>query len=132
MSELLTREEVDGLVGGIAAGEYESAPEYAKAELSDWLRTVRDLSDEDLAAECRRWIYEGALVQRFRMNFDHIHCRATACYSESARRLTLAGHERHCHGPSIYSRAHASTMRDHGYQPSPEGTCVCEGVKSRV
>ena len=126
----LTHDELVDLIGTVGAGEFENSPDYAKPELTEWIRKLRDLSDKELFAESRHWVYEGALVQRFRTNFDHIHCKGTACFHESRRRLMLAGHDKGCAGPSIYSRAHATVMRDNNYTPSPEGTCACEEVAS--
>lgn len=122
----LTREQVAEIVGPVGVDEFDTAPDYAKAELTEWVRVLRDLSDDALGAESRHWIYESALVGGSRRNFNHIHCKATACYHESRRRQMAAGHEKYCHGPSIYNRAYAAVLRGEGHTPPAEGTCACD------
>jgi hypothetical protein len=130
MSEPLPLADVEAIIGLVGVREFENAPEYAKTALADWIRRLQGLSDDDLAQESRHWIYESALVASSSRNFDHIHCKATACFHESRRRLMAAGHDRRCLGTSIYSRAHAEVMRNEGHTPSPAGVCECEGVKA--
>lgn len=122
-----TDEQLIELIGPVGIDEYKAASESARPKLDQWVGALRDLSDDELYAECRRWIYEGALVQRFtRMNFEDVHCRGTACFFESRRRARLAGHEDHCAGPTIYSRAYADVTRDAGYPGmGSTGTCEC-------
>lgn len=121
-----TDEQLTDLIGVVGVGEYKVAAEHARPKLDEWIAALRELSDDELFSECRRWIYEGALVQRFqRMNFEDVHCRGTACFFESRRRHRAAGHEDRCGGPSIYSRAYAAVTTDAGY-PGMGSTGECE------
>ena len=112
-------------IGAVAAGEFERVPEFAKARLTKWIERLSALSDRELFEESESAIFASASVARFRGNFEEEHCMASACYHEAERRLVAAGHREGCHGPSIYSRAHARLMRSHGYAPPPDGTCEC-------
>lgn len=118
-------------LGPITAREFDAAKEYAKPTLWDWLLTVPNLSDDELYHAARSAIYESALVIRSanRFNFEHVHCKATACYSEAERRLKLESHDENCRPSGIYGRAHADVMIDHGYEPSsPVRRCTCKTV----
>jgi hypothetical protein len=117
--------------GPIVRQEYDGAEEWAKPEILTWLTALPCLSSQEFRDECERWIYEAALVNRFRGNWDHVHVKATACYEDAERRNVLAGHAEDCRGPSIYTKAHAAVMRSHGYTPTPAGECVC-GLASEV
>lgn len=121
-----TDEQLIDLIGVVGIGEYKGAAEWALPKLDAWIGGLRDLTDEEFGTECQAAIYESALCNRFRGNYEHIHCMATACFHESRRRHMAAGHDRDCNGPSLYSRAHATVMRDHGYTPTADGTCDCE------
>jgi hypothetical protein len=123
----ITDEQLTDLIGPVGIDEYKAASDSARAKLDAWIGALRGLSDDELYTECRRWIYEGALVQRFqRMNFEDVHCRGTACFFESRRRARLTGHEDHCAGPTIYSRAYAAVTADAGYPGMGRiGTCDC-------
>lgn len=116
------------LFGPVAVSEYDSSPEYAKPALAAWLARLPGLSDDEFAEVTGRAIFESANCGRFRSNFDHEHCRATAAWAESRRRHVAAGHRKDCHGPTIYSREHARQMRSHGYIPTRDGVCECPGV----
>lgn len=126
-TDIFTDEQLTELIGPVGLGEYKAAADHARPELDQWIGALRNLSDEDLFGECRRWIFEGALVQRFRMNFADVHCRGTACWFEARRRARLAGHEDAC--STIYSRAYSAAVRDQGYPGmASEDVCVCEGA----
>lgn len=126
-----TDEQLTDLIGVVGLREYQAAAEHARPKLDEWIGALRDLSDDDLYGECRRWIYEGALVQRFqRMNFEDVHCRGTACFFESRRRRRLAGHGDNC-GQSIYNRAYSAATRDAGYPGmGSTGECECPAFAS--
>jgi hypothetical protein len=124
----MTDEQLKDVIGVVALDEYRTAPDHAKPKLDAWFATLRDLSDEDFLREARSAIYSSAQVASWRGNWDAEHCKASACYHESCRRLVLAGHERDCRGVSLYSRAHSELMREHGYQPTADGECECSGV----
>lgn len=119
---------LEAALGPITAREFDNAADYAKPELWVWLLAIADLTDDELYHASKHCIYESALVNRFshRVNFEHVHCKATACYSEAERRLKLEGHAEDCRPSGIYGRAHADTMRDQGYEPSqPVRPCTC-------
>ncbi len=129
-----TDEQLTDLIGVVGLREYKAAAELARPKLDEWIGALRDLSDDELYGECRRWIYEGALVQRFqRMNFEDVHCRGTACFFESRRRHRLAGHDDHC-SQSIYGRAYAAVTTDAGYPgmgSTRECTCLSASAVTR-
>lgn len=112
--------------GPIVRQEFEAADERYRPEILEWLATLPEMSDQELQAEAEYRIHDSASVQRFRLNFDHVHVKATACYEESVRRLVAQGHDRFCSAPSIYGRAYNAVMRSHGYAARPEGECNCE------
>jgi hypothetical protein len=120
-----TDEQLIDLLGVVGISEYKAAPEWSLPKLDAWIARLRDLSDGEFYDVAQSAIYESALCNRFRGNYEHVHCMATACYHESERRHQLAGHSKDCHGPTLYHRAHSDLMRDHGYTPSPDGVCVC-------
>lgn len=105
--------------------EFDSSPDWAKPDLLEWFGKVRAMSDWELSCETQGCIYDSALANKFRGNWNHTHMKATVCYDESQRRLREAGHEKGCHGPTLYSEAHARVMRDHGYTPTADGECHC-------
>lgn len=113
------------LIGAVAAREYDAARPSTRPALDAWIGKLRDLTDEELFEDTKYRIYESANCGRFRGNFEDVHCMATATYHEAKRRHHAAGHRKDCKGPTIYGRAHASVMREHGYKPSPSGTCTC-------
>jgi hypothetical protein len=123
---------LEAALGPITVREFNDAPDYTKADLWEWLLAMVNLTDVELYHAARSAITEDALVQRFRnMNFEHVHCRATACYSESDRRLKQEGHADDCRPSGIYGRAHADVMLSHGYAPSsPVRPCTC-GARER-
>ena len=122
---LATAADVHVWYGPVAAQEFEAARDTVKPGLLVWLASLRTMTDDEFRDACESAIYASASVARFRGNFEDDHCKATACFSESRRRLVLAGHSDDCRGPSVYSRAHASLMRSHGYQPTGDGVCEC-------
>lgn len=115
-------------LGPITAREFDGADDYAKPALWEWLLEIVNLTDDELYHASKHCIYESALVNRFstRVNFEHVHCKATACYSEAERRLKLEHHADDCRPSGVYGRAHADVMRDYGYEPSsPVRPCTC-------
>lgn len=122
MSEQTNPASVYGLV---AEREYAAAPDWDKPKLAEWLAYLPSLSDAAFLDHAAGAIYDSALANRFRGNWEGTHCRATAAYGEAKRRHLAAGHSEDCQGPTLYSNAHARIMREHGYSPSPDGTCTC-------
>jgi hypothetical protein len=115
-------------LGPITAREFDAAEDYTKPALWAWLIAIVNLTDAELYHASRSAIYESALVNRFshRINFEHVHCKATACYSEAERRLKLEKHAEDCRPSGIYGRAHADVMTAYGYEPSsPIRPCTC-------
>jgi hypothetical protein len=113
-------------IGLVAVREFEGASEWAKARLAEWIDKLPGLTDDELLVEAERAIYDSALAARFRGNWDHDHCRASATHFVSRMRKVAAGHDEWCSGPSIYGRAHAAVMRSQGHTPMAEGTCTCD------
>lgn len=122
----ITSASIAHIVGPVAVTEFDNAKDTYKEGLHAWALTLPNLSDEDFARECYRSIYDSALVNGFRGNWDHDHFKATACYHESERRHhDVAGHAKDCHGDTAYSRAHRQLMREHQYGTRPPTDCTC-------
>lgn len=121
----MTDDELKDAIGVVALDEYRGAPDFEKPKLNAWIGTLRDLSDDEFLTVARSAIYHSALTASWRGNWNADHCRASACYHESRRRLVLAGHDRDCRGQSLYSRAHSELMCEHGYAPTAAGVCEC-------
>jgi hypothetical protein len=113
--------------GPVAAMEFANAADCHKASLTAWLDKLADLSDDDLFVEAASAIHGSALVNIFRGNWDHEHCKATAAHSEARSRHIAAGHSEDCTGDTIYSRAFAQVWRSQGHSPSayPPRSCDC-------
>lgn len=116
------------VIGAVGESEFHQALESTKPGLLELFGTLRDMPDDEFLRECEYRIWDSVNCNRFRGNYWAEHCRATACAHESRRRHRAAGHDEDCHGPTIYSRAHARLMRDHGYTPTPDGECHCKSV----
>ncbi len=121
----LTDDDLRDILGPVGFGEYEAAADWAKPKLREWAAKLGDLSDDDFLGEAASAIHGSALMQSFRGNYEHEHCKATACYKEAQRRHLAAGHSDDCHGDTIYSRAHASVMRSQGHTPREARDCTC-------
>lgn len=119
MSDLIEK------IGAVAAREFEAAPEWAKADLLSWVDSLPGLTDEQFQMECQTAIYNSALAQRFRGNWEHDHCRASACYHESERRKAAAGHVQRCGADGVYGSAYRRVLAEQGYRPPEIGTCDC-------
>lgn len=126
--QLTTGIDLVALVGAVAAGEYEAAKDFYKPGLLEWAGKMRSLSDAEFLTDAKCAIFDSASCNRFRGNWEHEHFKATACWFEAKRRHIAAGHDEDCRGETLYSRAHASVMRDHGYAPTEPGECCCEGL----
>jgi len=126
MAETSTEIDLVSLVGPVAATEFEASEDCYKPGLLEWAGKLRDLDDAEFEAETSSAIYDSALVNSFRGNWNHEHFKATACFHEAQRRHVAAGHSEDCRGETIYGRAHSRLMRDHGYTPAAAGECRCE------
>lgn len=124
MNATETEFDPEPLVGSVAACEYANSPESAKPKLRAWIERLADLSDDALFGEAGMAIHSSALTNSWRGNWNHEHCKASACYHESKRRLARDGHTERC-GPSIYSRAYADVARGQGYDWPDRSTCRC-------
>lgn len=123
--ELLT------LIGRVAYREFENASTYAKPTLRAQLIELTTLTDEEFSEAAESAIYESASVQRFRTNFEHVHCLAMACYRQSELRRAAAGHEIDCHAPTLYSTAYDAVISRHGMAPQEHVPCTCPNVKEK-
>jgi hypothetical protein len=122
---MLTDDALLTQVGEVAFGEFQNASETYHDKLRAYAERLPTLTDDELGQECESAIYDRALVNSFRGNWEHEHFKASACFSEAECRAMASGHVRYCPSPTIYGRAHARVMRQHGHTPSPEGTCTC-------
>lgn len=123
MSEDLTK--FAELVGPVGMTEYEGSPDWAKADLLTWALGLPELSDTDLHAETESAIYESALTQRFRGNWNHVDFKVTACYREAKRRHLAAGHTKDCRADTIYGEAYNALAKRLGFGYSEYG-CTCK------
>jgi hypothetical protein len=121
----MTREQLEEIIGQVAMGEYEAAPDWDKPKIEEWAAGLSALSDKDFVLECSSKIYDSALLQRFRGNHEGTHCRATACYTEAERRHREAGHAEDCRGSSLYSEGHNLALRTAGHATSEPYPCTC-------
>jgi hypothetical protein len=121
----LTDEDLRDILGPVGIGEYEASEDWAKPKLREWAAKLGDLSDDDFRSEAASAIHSSALVSRFRGNYEHEHCKATACYKEGQRRHVRDGHDEDCRGATLYSLAHADAMRSQGHRPSDPSPCTC-------
>lgn len=119
------------LTGIVGYGEFESAPEHAKEDLRRKLVALTQLDDEDFVEEAGSAIYNSALVSRFRGNWNHDHCYATACYHQSELRKAAAGHLDDCRARTLYSRAYDEVTRQHGMLVRDYPPCECPNVKEK-
>lgn len=113
------------LVGLVAAREFDAAADHYKPQLAAWAQNLPTLGDGEFLNAARSAIYNSALANSFRGNWEHDHFKASVCYTEANRRHVAAGHDTDCRGDTLYSRAHAQVMRSHGYEPSPATPCTC-------
>jgi hypothetical protein len=113
--------------GPIAEQEYDRAGDAHKPTLAAWLDKLPTLSDADFSDEAASAIHGSALVNSFRGNWEHEHCKASAAHNEAQRRHKAAGHTEDCRGDTIYSRAFAQVWREQGHAPSayPPKPCDC-------
>jgi hypothetical protein len=121
----ITDSELADILGPVGIHEYENSPDWAKPKLRDWAESLAGMSDDNFLSEAASAIHGSALLQSFRSNYEHEHCKATACFKEAQRRHRAAGHTDDCHGDTLYSRAHASVMRSQGHTPSEPLLCSC-------
>lgn len=115
------------IIGPVAYREYENAGDVHRPALTDWILTLRDLDDEDFLGVAAAAIHGSALVNSFRGNWDHEHCKASAAYREAGRRHLAAGHDEDCRGDTIYDAAFRNVWRSQGYGHSayPLKPCTC-------
>lgn len=113
------------IVGAVAAREYHDSPEWAKPKLREWVEKLPSLSDKDLLGETCSAIHGSALTNSWRGNWEHEHCKASACSHESRRRMVRDGHGEWC-GPSIYTRAYRDVTLGQGYDWPDDSTCRCK------
>lgn len=113
--------------GPVAEQEFDSAPDWSKDKLTAWLNTLPDLDDAEFLQQAASAIYDSALANRFRGNWNQDHCRATAAFAEARRRHEAAGHDPDCAGDTIYSQAFAQVWRGQGHSADayPPQPCNC-------
>lgn len=121
----MTEEELAEVVGSSAMRDYADVRDYEKSRLLEWAARLRFMSNDELFTETVQAVSGAALANNRSWYWDPDHFRSTACWHEAQRRHTEAGHDEECRGSTIYSRAHARAMRDHGFDPSPSTACTC-------
>jgi hypothetical protein len=121
----ITDDQLQEILGPVGWGEYEASEDWAQPKIRAWAETLANLSDDDFRAEAASAIHGSALMQSFRGNYEHEHCKATACFKEAQRRHISAGHTKYCRGTTIYSQAHNDVRRSQGYRPADPSDCTC-------
>jgi hypothetical protein len=114
--------------GPVATNEFNTTAEAHKPKLAAWLDALPHLSDEDFFWQAKIAIHGSALVNSWRGNWEHEHCKATAAHAEANRRHRDAGHSPRCTGDTIYSRAFTQVWQEQGHPASayPPRPCDCE------
>jgi hypothetical protein len=123
--------DVAAIAGPVACREFDNADDHYKPGLIDWARSLPTLDDDEFANVAASAIYDSALANQFRGNWEHDHFKATACFTEGKRRYVAAGHDEDCRGETLYGLAHARVMREQGHTPSPAGECTCQRPPGR-
>lgn len=118
-------EDVADILGPIGAREFNTAPDHSKPKLIEWARTLRGLDDVTFLSEAASTIHGSALVNSFRGNWDHEHCKGSAVYHEANRRHLLAGHDADCRGETIYGRAFRYVWVGQGHNPATYRPMPC-------
>lgn len=118
--------ELEPIVGQVALRELESAKPIYTDSLITWARLLHTISDPALIAECESTIYDSALAQSFRGNWEHAHFKASACYTEARRRHIASGHTDECRGDTLYSKGYGRVMRSEGHAVRPAVSCTCK------
>lgn len=117
--------ELEALIGQVALQELEAAKPIYTESLIAWARTLSSLTDDELVNECESTIFESALAQSFRGNWEHAHCKASACYTEARRRHVATGHSEDCRGDTLYSRGYRRVVISQGHTPPSFVACTC-------
>lgn len=73
---------IEETAGETARREFEDSPEWAQEKLALWIVGLPGLSDVELQDEAGMAIHTSALVQSFRGNWEHEHCKASAVMHE--------------------------------------------------
>lgn len=119
-----THEALVELAGPVAAREFEQIPQDAlKAETWRKIKAIAPMEDEVFLEQAESAIVAEAVLQNFRGNHASTYALTSAFYNDSVRRAKLAGHAEVCPA-SLYSRAHARVMRDHGHKGGST-RCTC-------
>lgn len=118
---------IAAIIGPTAYMEYENTAEAHLPALTAWILNLPYLDDEAFLGEAGMAIHGSALVNSFRGNWNHEHCKASAAYHESQRRHLAVGHAEDCHGDTIYDVAFAQVWRGQGHDPDayPPKPCTC-------
>ncbi len=119
--------DVVDLLGPVGVSEFNAAPAWSKPDLITWVQKLHDQDDQEFFWTAASAIHGSALVNSFRGNFNHEHCKGTAAYREAKRRHLSAGHTDDCYGDTIYGRAFAQVWREQGHDPAayPPKPCTC-------
>lgn len=122
------------IIGPVAYREFENAADAHRPALVEWILTLPRLDDDQFRDEAAMAIHGSALVNSFRGNWDHEHCKASACFHESNRRHVAAGHTEDCGGDTIYDAAFRNVWCSQGHRASayPPKPCTCGAVEERT
>lgn len=121
----MTDEELETIIGRVAIGEYRQALDGDQRKIREWAAGLRSMTDEDFVGDCSGRILEGAIARRFRGNVEGIRAFVSACYVESRRRHTAAGHSAACHGDDLYTEGFNLAYRSQRHAPPAPSPCTC-------
>ncbi len=113
--------------GPIAEQEYDSVDDAHRPALDRWLDALPALPDDEFLHAAASAIHDSALAERFRGNWNHDHCRATAAFNDARRRHRAAGHADSCTGDTLYAEAHRKVWIEQGHSADayPPRPCDC-------
>lgn len=131
MNDILTVDEVEQMFDPIVANGYKMAPDYAMQRLSDNLRALAGLSDDDLHHIGAGAVRDSAFWNSRGGNHFDAHCYVDAVMRECERR-GLTEHAADC--PAVrnrYQRAWNAAVRSEGHttMARPLPACACSGTR---
>lgn len=112
--------------GPVAEREFEQAAAGHKEHLTRWLDALPDLPDEEFLGEAAAAIHASALANRWRGNWSHENCRASAAHNEAKRRHREAGHTDDCGGTNLYDDAFRQVWISQGHSADAYRPRACD------
>lgn len=123
--KIMIEEELEKIIGRVALTEYKQASDRERDEIREWANKLQAMSDSDFVSDATSRILESARVSSWSGNWEGIHARASACYTEAKRRHKGKGHAEDCYGDNLYTMAFNRAYRSQGYTPGEPSPCIC-------